>query len=253
MLQNVVTMLVPESSAAATPRVYAAQSVFDGLAADILRGALAPRAALPSERELAERFGVSNLIVRQAIHRLAEAGLVDVRKGGTTRARDPQTSGDLRVIELYYRLAPERADDLARDVLEKQFTQGLSLVEVFARRASGASRAALVDLVEGEQRAARDSRAFADFETRFWTLVATGGMNRILMAETRWWYTTLVVRPSMPSAPPLTKRFAFYRELGRQLGRAGDDGDAVRYYMDALTPAIEALREPRASRTGSSR
>ena len=233
-----------ENTPAPTPRVYAAQPVFDGLAADILRGAVSPGDALPSERELAERFGVSNLIVRQAIHRLAEAGLADVRKGGATRARDPQAIGDLRVIELYYRLAPERADDLARDVLEKQFTQGLSLVEVFGRRASPASRAALVELVEGSERTARDARGFAELEASFWTAVAAGGKNRILLAETRWWYGTLPVRPALPSAPPLAKRFAFYRELARRLARPG--GDAARYYVDTLAPAIDALREPRA-------
>ena len=32
-------------------------------------------AAIPAERFLSERFGVSKLLVREAVHRLAEAGL----------------------------------------------------------------------------------------------------------------------------------------------------------------------------------
>jgi GntR family transcriptional repressor for pyruvate dehydrogenase complex len=44
-------------------------------------GRLAPGARLPSERELAQVFGVSRLAVREAAHRLEARGLVVVRRG----------------------------------------------------------------------------------------------------------------------------------------------------------------------------
>jgi GntR family transcriptional repressor for pyruvate dehydrogenase complex len=226
---------------AAAPRVhYASDVVFTALAAEILRGDLAPGDVLPAERLLSDRFRVSKLLVRQAIHRLADAGLVEARQGGATRVLDARASGDLRVIELYYRLAPDAraARELARDVLEKQFTQGMSLLEVCARRGSGEQRAALVDLVEGVPAAARDRKAFEELEARFWLAVAEAGKNRILLAEVRWWYGALAARPEPPDPAPLARRYAFYRELAHRLREA--DG-ALAFYVAALAPFVEAL------------
>ncbi len=70
-------------------------------------------------------------------------------------------------------------------------------------------------------------------------MVSAGG-NRILRMEVSWWYKVLRDRPSadrvVPS--PLTLRLAFYRELGRLLATRGD---AVRFYLDSVTPILQAL------------
>ena len=47
----------------------------------ILRGILQPGARLPSERELAERLGVSRPSLRDAIAQLQEAGLLSTKAG----------------------------------------------------------------------------------------------------------------------------------------------------------------------------
>src|SRR5438105_15437772 len=83
---------------------HAADAVFDQLAVAILDGCLPPGTSLPPERGLSERFGVSRLIVRQAVHRLAEIGLVRVRQGGPTQVVHPNEARDIRVVELIYRL-----------------------------------------------------------------------------------------------------------------------------------------------------
>ncbi|WP_104978170.1 FadR/GntR family transcriptional regulator [Sorangium cellulosum] len=56
----------------------------------------------PPERVLAETHGVSRITIRQAVHKLAAAGLVEVRQGGPTRVRDP-AKADARVLELLLR------------------------------------------------------------------------------------------------------------------------------------------------------
>lgn len=228
-------------------RGHLADGVFAVLAGEILRGVLAPGQPLPSERLLSERFGVSKLLVRQAVHRLAETGLVDVRQGGATRVRDPDDAADLRILELYYRLAPDsaQAKALARDVLEKQFTQGLSLVEVFARRATTAAREALVERVERARPDRSDDAKMRALEERFWRDVGDTCGNRILRAEVRWWYTALAARPDLPKPPAPDARWAFYAELARRLR---DDDGALTYYVAALTPGIAALFDaPRAA------
>jgi DNA-binding GntR family transcriptional regulator len=53
----------------------------DALAADIAAGRHAPGERLPSEAQLAQRFGVNRHTVRRALAALAEDGLVQARRG----------------------------------------------------------------------------------------------------------------------------------------------------------------------------
>lgn len=68
------------------------------LSAAILGGALAAGQTLPAERELAETLGVNRGAVREAIQRLAAAGLVQSRQGQGTRVLDFQREGGLDLL-----------------------------------------------------------------------------------------------------------------------------------------------------------
>src|SRR5512138_2172465 len=91
---------------AASRQGHLANLVFDQLAAEILSGQLEPGSVLSSEGELAEQFGLSRLTVRQALHRLADLGLIMLRQGSPTRVGDPSQADDIRLLDLFYRLAP---------------------------------------------------------------------------------------------------------------------------------------------------
>ena len=218
-------------------RRYLSDVVFERVGALILRGEIPPGAALPSEQALSEELSVSKILVRQGIHRLAEADLVSVRQGEKTRAKDPLRSASVAVIALYYRLAPELplSDDLVLAVLEKQYTQGLAILEVFARRASRATKAELVESVATREKSARTEVGMAALEQAFWSFMAEASGNRILAAETRYWYETLAERPKPLHAAPLTHRFAFYAELAR---RVAEDDNPLSYYIAQLAPLL---------------
>jgi len=64
------------------------ERVADQLQALILDGHVAPGERLPSERELAERFGVSRTVIREAVRRLTGTGLVDGRAGSGVVVRE---------------------------------------------------------------------------------------------------------------------------------------------------------------------
>jgi DNA-binding FadR family transcriptional regulator/mono/diheme cytochrome c family protein len=227
----------------ATRRVHAADDVFEQLAAALLRGEIAPGSSLPPERSLAEEFRTSRIIARQAIHRLAELGLVSVRQGGATTVLDPDEAADLRVLELVYRLAPDagaRSID-ARQVLEKQLLQGVALVEVAARCASEADLTRLREMTEAFAAGDVDEDGYRTFEERFWRAVAAAGGNRIFVMEVAWWYRVLARHPRVEShAPsPLSRRVAFYREVARRL----DEADApVAFYLEAVAVILGKLR-----------
>lgn len=107
-------------------------AVFDQLAADIIGGELAPGTQLPAERRLAEVLGVSRPAVREALQRLAQAGLIDVRQGDTTTVRDYLHSAGPELLPRL--LTRDGAPDLdvVRHILEVRF----ALTPDIARRAA---------------------------------------------------------------------------------------------------------------------
>ena len=223
------------------PRGHAADTIFDQLAAAILTGEIAPNAPLPPERVLGEQFGVSRIVLRQAVHRLADVGLVRVRQGGATMVLDPADAGDIRLIGLYYALDPggEQARKIRRDAIEKQSLQGLSLVDVCARRGTKREREAIHALALAFDDAHATEDSYRAFEQSFWRAAARAGKNRIFEMETVWWYSALgESRPVDDGAPSLRLRVAFYRELARLL--ASGHG-AVAYYLAITTPQLDAL------------
>lgn len=236
----------PAARDGAFPRIrrsHAADTIFEQLASAILRGDLAPGDLLPPERVLGEQFGVSRIVLRQAIHRLAESQLVRVRQGGATLVLDPAEAGDLRLLGLYYVLDPggEAARNIRRDAIEKQFLQGLSLIDVCARRASREEKHALREMARRFDETQATDADFAAFEMDFWRAVARAGKNRIFVMEVAWWYGTLAEsRPSVGevSSAPLAPRVAFYRELARRLV---EGAGATQYYLDVTTPQLDNL------------
>jgi GntR family transcriptional regulator, transcriptional repressor for pyruvate dehydrogenase complex len=235
-------------------RGHAADDVFDQLAAAILRGELEVGAPLPPERVLAERFGVSRIVVRQGVHRLAEMGLVRVRQGGASLVLDPHDASDLRVLALFYRFAPS-ASRHARDVsdmIEKQYLQGLSIVEVASRRASERDLRTIAEMVEAVAANPGELARFGDFEQRFWRALAAAGKNRVFRMEVAWWYETLAERPvprAVAKAAPST-RITFYQELTRRLA---EGEPATEYYLDVMRPILDAVLGTRAVSKGRKR
>lgn len=200
-------------------RSHAADDVFAQLAGAILRGERLPGTTLPPERVLAEQFGASRVIVRQAVHRLAEVGLLRVRQGGSTFVLDPNDAADVRVVELYYRYgAQHNAQDL-RQLTERQLLGAISIVEVASRRASQQDLEALSAIVEEWAGGEDLESGFLHFEIRFWTMLARIGGNRIYAMETAWWFRLLRERPDLQHArfAPPHVRLGFVRELVRRL------------------------------------
>jgi len=114
------------------------EEVSDTLAGAIRSGGLAMDGLLPSERHLAEQFGVSRPVVREATKRLELQGLVEVRQGVGIRVVDRLHAPVSAAARL---LLPDEGERL-RQSLEVR----LALEPVIARRA--AERAGAADLLE---------------------------------------------------------------------------------------------------------
>jgi GntR family transcriptional regulator, transcriptional repressor for pyruvate dehydrogenase complex len=72
---------VPVPPSRGVTRTTAADQIIEALRAQILTGALALGAKLPTERELSLEFGVSSPTIREALRALSSMGLIEARQG----------------------------------------------------------------------------------------------------------------------------------------------------------------------------
>jgi GntR family transcriptional regulator, transcriptional repressor for pyruvate dehydrogenase complex len=218
------------------PRKHAADAIYEQLAGAILRGDFKVGEALPPERELAASFGVSRTVARQAVHRIAEIGLVRVRQGGATIVQDFTRSSDLRLVELRYRLGGT-SDAGKRDFAERRMLEGFALVLLASYRASNETIETLLAKVEDfAARGGLEEEAPA-LELEIWTGLAEATGNQLYIAQVSWFQRQAQERGVEPirSNIPAAARVAFYTELFHRLlqGR-----DAAMFYLDTLRPFV---------------
>ena len=115
------------------------EDVFDQIVAEVLSGDMQPGEALPSERRLAEVLGVSRPAVREAIKRLTEAGLVEVRQGDATTVRDFRRHAGLDLLPRLLIRAGEVDLSVVRSILETRLHNGPKVAELAASRRGPAS------------------------------------------------------------------------------------------------------------------
>ncbi len=152
--------------------------VFKQLSAEIISGRYPAGSWLPAERALTEVFRVNRHVVREALKRLAQIGLVKVSPGGGTQIIDfKQYAGlDLLVPLAEYTQGGGDASDTWRSVLEMRAALAADAVRLCTRRAPVALKNELLTLTHEMSEAVDASRLFA-LELRFWDLVLTGAEN----------------------------------------------------------------------------
>ncbi|MEV0682335.1 GntR family transcriptional regulator [Nocardia sp. NPDC050378] len=116
--------------------------VFEQIAEQVLGGELAVGSSLPSERQLAEALGVSRPAVREALQRLAAAGLVSVRQGEATTVLDYRRSSGLEVLPRLLLRGDSIDPAVARSILEARVHNGPKIAELAARRVCKDSKSA---------------------------------------------------------------------------------------------------------------
>jgi len=163
----------------------AASSIADALH-EMIVTQLAPGASLPSEAELAARFEVSRLTVREAVKMLAGRGLLDLARGRRAIVREPDSSAFADFLSSIIRNDPKGLFDL----IELRMTLETQSAALAARRSSRAGLQAIENAMAGMREAAalvaarKDVAAaelrFHAFDVQFHEAVATASGNRIL-------------------------------------------------------------------------
>ncbi|MGK2931934.1 MAG: FadR/GntR family transcriptional regulator [Solirubrobacterales bacterium] len=124
------------------------QLVHESLRREILEGKLEAGAPLPSERVLAEQFGVNRHAVREALKRLEQAGLVRITHGGATRVLDWRDTGGLQVLLDLLGETFDPPPEIARSVIEMRASVGVDAARHCAGRASAEDRDTIREMAD---------------------------------------------------------------------------------------------------------
>jgi GntR family transcriptional repressor for pyruvate dehydrogenase complex len=141
----------------------------------ILSGQVEPGERMPSERQLAEAFGVGRSAMREALKSLSLIGLVEVRQGDGTYLRKANAALLPEVIEWGLLLGEQRTMDLveARQKIEAVIA-GLA-----AERRSDCDLDVLARLIDRMEHAA-DVDAYVEADVAFHLRVAEAAHNTVL-------------------------------------------------------------------------
>lgn len=154
-------------------------AVFDQIAARIVDGDLEPGASLPSERRLAEVLGVSRPALREALQRLAAAGLVTIRQGDATTVRDYRRTAGMDLLPRLLVLGAGVDLDVARDVVDLRLVIGPHAARRAAERAGRALEGPLRSSVQ-ELGSTDDPVALQRAALGFWDVVVDGAQSVVL-------------------------------------------------------------------------
>lgn len=137
------------------PRLSVPDRVFDRLRQAILSGAYRPGERLPPQRALAAELEVNMASVREALGRLEQLRLVDVRHGDATRVLDWRRSGGLEALVLHGSVDPA----LMRDLFEARLLLLVEAARLAAERRSEEQAATLMELARAVAIAEEDHTA----------------------------------------------------------------------------------------------
>ena len=155
--------------------------VLAALSAAILDGRLPEGGSLPSEARLAERFGVSKQVVREAIRSLAGLGVLEVFPGRATRVR----TLDAEPLARFWRFAVGDSRAALAEAVEMRRLIEPPLARLAAARANEDDRATLRAAYRRMQDANGNAPAWIEADLDFHEAVARAAHNRLAYLQVR--------------------------------------------------------------------
>lgn len=162
----------------------AAGTVADDLAHVIL-GEMAPGASLPSEADLAQRYDVSRLTIREAVKLLEGRGLLFLQRGRKAVVREPDGAAFADFLTSIIRYDTKGLFDL----VEVRLSLEVQSATLAAKRATRAGIAAIENALQGmrdtippvgEEMTPEQETTFHSYDVGFHEAIALASGNRVL-------------------------------------------------------------------------
>ncbi|MGH8454700.1 MAG: FadR/GntR family transcriptional regulator [Nevskiales bacterium] len=161
----------------AIPKQRLSHTVYEQLMDRIVSRTLEPGAELPAERILAEKLGVNRGAVREALKRLQQAGLIQIRQGGNSVVLDYETEGGLELLPSLLTDAEGRLNPaVARSIMAMRSSLAPDIAASAARNGGARLADELDDILRRMRASSRDTPALQTHAHAFWAkLVERGG------------------------------------------------------------------------------
>ena len=168
---------------------------------------LKPGDRLPSEKDLANQFGVGRTTIREALRSLAVLGVVDGRVGEGTFV----SSTNRRYLEkaLQWGLLIDRKD--VQDLIETRLLLESQTAFWAAHRASQANLQEIEDAIDGMEQSIHDPESYLRADLQFHIFIAQASQNSILyhlVSMTRGYLQAWIQRSLSRPTPRKTQQRA---------------------------------------------
>lgn len=157
------------------------EQVLDRLGQEICNGRYQPGQVLPSELELCERFGVSRIVIREAIKSLVARGMLAVRRKVGTTVLDPSLWNLFDPNIIAWRAHSVVLNKmLSRDLMELRRIVEPSAARFAARRASESDLKKLRAAFESMGRAIADNGDYVAADLAFHSMLLDACHNQFV-------------------------------------------------------------------------
>ncbi len=212
--------------------------VFEQITAEIVSGRYAPGATIPSERSLSETLAVNRHVVREAVKRLEQIGLVRVVQGGRTKVLHFRQSAGLDLLALVaaHADADEALMPLLASALEMRAGIGVDLSRLCAQRADSDVRRELVEISD-RLAGTGEGGELLPLDQRFWQRILDGAGNLAYQLAFNSLIRAVHARVdfSLPWLEEELRRSDYRRPIAAAIA-AGDAESAAVATRVALTP-----------------
>jgi len=223
-----------------------AQNVASQLERLIVEQHFAEGDRLPPERELAERFGVSRTVIREAVRTVASKGLLDVRAGSGTHVRKPSSEGIAASVAL---LLSMNGQTTPAKVVEVRRILEVEIAGLAAQRRTDDDLVRLRSILASAADKIDDPDTFIETDVAFHAALARATQNDLfsvllgsianVMTEVR------IVGLNVPGTPERALRY--HRDIFRAVERGNrvQAREAMNRHMDeaitTMTAALEGM------------
>ncbi|MDR3412052.1 MAG: FadR/GntR family transcriptional regulator [Formivibrio sp.] len=218
------------------------EQVLDLLGQDICSGRYTPGAVLPSEAELCERFGISRIVIREAIKSLVAKGMLVVRRKVGTTVLDPNHWNLFDPSIIAWRAHPSVLNQtLSRDLMELRRIVEPAAASLSAQRASDDERKALRAAYLAMERAIAEDGDYVAADLAFHAvLLAACGNQFVRQMQDAM---SAILRTSFEIVSQKAGGPAFSLPMHEALCRAIEAGDARAAEQAALALIDQATND----------
>jgi GntR family negative regulator for fad regulon and positive regulator of fabA len=197
----------------------------------ILDGTYPTGAALPNERSLAEKIGITRATLRETLQRLAGEGWIKIRHGKPTVVNDYWQKGGLSLLSTLAKYGEYLPNGFITHLLEVRLT----MLPPVAKLAATYRPEIILNYLGGAQNLTEDAKAFSDYDWQLQLLMARNSRNPVF---------SLILNDFAPIFAAMARHY-FAGETARRSSRLfyGELARAINNSTDAVENVVRKAME----------